>query len=173
MMLEILEHPGDGAVAESIFALGTADRAVDGQGAPAKGGYGLRDALPLLRRGSAGDEPSGRDCTSVDHGIERRTGLGIEADGIERLAARLDADPAQHGFASPIGQRGGIDRGLGDGLHRDFTAAFADGVGVAVGGDNADSEPVGIGLGELGDIGGNRSVVESLIFSVERVEVTL
>jgi hypothetical protein len=127
----------------------------------------------LLRRGSAGDQPGRRDCTSVDHGIERRTGLGIEADGIERLATRFDANPAQDAFASSIGQRGGVDRGLGDRLHGEMAVAYTDRVGIAVGGDDADAKPVGIGFGELGDIGGNRSVVECLIFLVERAQVTL
>ena len=171
--VEVLEHPGDGAVAKTGLALGAVDVFVDGDGAAAEVGHDFDDALPLLRRGRAGDQPGGRNRTSVDHRIEGRTGLGIEADRVERFSAGFDTDLAQDGAASSVGQRGGVDRGLGDRLDGEWHLAIAHRIGIAVRGDDANAEPVGIGLGELRDIGGDCAGVHRPVFFMERGEVAL
>jgi len=98
---------------------------------------------------------------------------GAPVWGVERLAARLDADLPKNVFATAVGQRGSVHGRLRNWLHAEMNVAVAGGIGVAVGGDDAYAEPVGIGVGELGDVGCDRSVAEVTILCVERVEVML
>src|SRR5258707_10953679 len=75
---EVLEHPRDGTIAKPGLALRPINCLVDGYGVSEKRGHDLGDARPLLRRACARDQPRYRDCTSIDHGVQWCTGLGIE-----------------------------------------------------------------------------------------------
>ena len=101
---EVLEHPRDRAVAKTGLAFGAVDRFVDREVAPGKGGDGRGDAFPLRLDRVPADQARRRDCTRIDHRIERRTGLGIETDAVEGIAAGLDADFRLEEFATAVGR---------------------------------------------------------------------
>ncbi len=170
---EVLQHPGDRAIAKTGLAFRTVHRIVDRDGASKERGDDVGDALPLFRRVVAGDQARHSDCTSIDHGIQWRTGLGIEADRIEGLPARLDAHLAQDALAASIRQSRGVNCRLGHRLHRELAIVVADLIDIAVGGDDADAECIRIGLGELGDVVGYRAGGEASIFFVQRIQVLL
>jgi hypothetical protein len=129
---EILQHPGDGAIAEAGRALRTVHRFVDADVSPHEGCDGAFDPAPLRLGCRAGDQTGGGDCTSIDHRIERCTSLGIEADGIEGIAARFHAHLAADEFGPVVRQGSGIDEGLGDGLDGKELVRVAYGLGCSL-----------------------------------------
>ena len=106
------------------------------------------------------DEAGAGDRAGVDHRIARAAGDGIEPDGVEGVARRLDADLCQHLRASVVFEREAIDEGLRDRLDGELLPRVADFVNAAVGRDDADAEPVRIGLAQLGNVGGDFAVVD-------------
>lgn len=73
----------------------------------------------------------------------------VEDDVIERVAARLHADPLQDVVAPAVLQRQPVDEHLGDGLQRERMVVVADAVDLAVGGRKTDAEPGPLRLREV------------------------
>ena len=59
---------------------------------------------------------------------------------------------------------------LGDRLDGEQLLVIADVVSLAVDGDDRDAEPVGVGLGELGDVVGDLAVVDAAILGVQLLQ---
>jgi len=131
------------------------------------------NSLPLRRGVSARHHAGGRNCTSIDHGIHRRTGFGIEADGVEGVAARLDTHLRQHGRPSTVGQRRGIHKGFGDGLDGERNVTISHRVGITVGGDDANAKVIGIGEGEFRNVARDRAVGQGTQASVQIFQIML
>src|SRR4029450_12260689 len=87
-----------------------------GSSCPAKGCKRRLDSLPLRRWRIATDDARDGDRTSIDHRIQRCTGVGIEADGIERIAARFHPHLAEYVVLAAVGKARSIDEGFRDGL---------------------------------------------------------
>ena len=114
-----------------------------------------------------------RQFTSIDHWIERCTSLGIEADRVESVAARLHAHPPGDEIASAIRQRRGVDERLGDRLDGEELLGIAHGISHAVHRDEADPQPVGVGLGEFGDVAGDGAALNFRQPAMETFEICL
>ena len=170
---EVLQHPGDGAVAVAGLALGTVHRLVHSDVVADEVGQGRFDPLPLLRRCVARHQAGGCDCTSIDHRVERCTSLGIETDGVEGVAAGLHAHLAGDEVLAPVRQGGGVDEGLGDGLDGEGLVRVAHLVGHPVHGDDADAEPGRVGLGQLGDIAGDLAAIQGGELVVQGLQIGL
>jgi hypothetical protein len=169
---EVLEHPCDRTIAEPGVAFGAVHRAVDGEGAAGERVDGRRDALPLRFDSAPADEARRRDRTCIDHRVERRTGLGIQADAVEGVAARLDTDPGRQERAPAIGERCRIHERLADRLDREQRVEVACAIG-AVHRDQANAELVGIDFGELRDVRRDCAGTEARQFRVQTRQVRL
>jgi hypothetical protein len=171
--VEIAQHPGDGAVTKPGVAFRLVDRLVQTQAAPGKCRQRSVQALPLVFGCVTCYQTGAGDGTGVNHRVARCAGVRIEADGIERVTARLDADPAHHCLDALIGQCLRIDEGLGHRLDGEGLRGVACGVGVAVHGDDAQPEPVGIGTRQFRDVAGQIAVVEGGKAAVEFSQIRL
>ena len=118
-----------------------------------------------FNEGCRGDGPG------VDHRISRASGARLKADGIERIARGLHAHLADDVLASVIFERHTIDKRLGDGLDGEGLARIADLVSSAIGGDEGDAKPVGIGFREFGNVSGDFTLLHSGEFAVKVLEV--
>ena len=119
----------------------------------------------------AGDHPGGGDGSGIDHGIARPAGAGFETDGVEGVAGWLDADPLQDLGAGVVFKRQSVDERFGNGLDGERLPRVADLVNVASGGDQANAEPIRIGLGQFGDISGNFTLAQAAVTGVDFLEV--
>ena len=126
------------------LALGAVDLFVDFERAAGIAGEGVEYARGLLLDRVARDQAAGRDCTGIDQRIERRTGLGLQADRIERVARRLDADFREHRVLAVLLQREPVGQRLGDRLDGERLARIADLVDEAVMRGDADAEAIGL-----------------------------
>ena len=170
---EVLEHPRDGAIAKSRPTFRPVDGFVDGKGVPDERRHRLLDSPPLAVGGIACDKAGRRDCTGIDHGIERRTSLGIQADGIEGVPAWLHSHLARDDLRSPIRERRREDERLGDRLHREQRRRVPHRIGDAIHSDEAYPERLWIGLREFGYVRRERAVVRRREAAVELGEVVV
>lgn len=92
------------------------------------------------------------DCTSIDHWIYGCTVLGIEADRIERIAARLYPHLAGHEFQTTVRQGGTVAKWFGNRLDSEELLGIPRGIGHAIHGDETDAKPPWVGLGGLWNI---------------------
>jgi hypothetical protein len=74
----------------------------------------------------------------------------LQADGIECIARRLDADLAPYRLGAMVFESDAVDQRLRDRLDRELLARRADFVDLAVDGGDGDAEPVGVGLFQPG-----------------------
>lgn len=97
---------------------------------------------------------------------------GVELDdAVERIASGLDTDfcSAPHRDRG-LRARESVHERLGDGLDGELAVGVADLVDLAVGGDDADGKPVGIGFGQLGDVGGDVAFTQIAVAEMQLVE---
>jgi hypothetical protein len=78
----------------------------------------------------------------------------MEHDGVEGIAARLDADVAEGLLAPGQVQQHRERERLGDGLEGERCRRVADRDGLAAGVGDRDAEAIRVGLGKLGDVVG-------------------
>ena len=124
----------------------------------------------LRRRGD--DLARGGDRPGIDHWIEGPPILRMEADGVEGVAAGLDAHLACHGHRAVVVQRKPVDEGLGDRLDREQMPGVADLVDVAVDRGHAEAELFRVGLGQFRNIGRDVALLALAMPLVQLVEET-
>ena len=129
--VEVAQQVGDRAVAMAGLALRAVDALVDLQRPPGVVGVGREHALERVRRDRR-EQPGAGDGPGVDHRVERRAGALAQADLVERLAARLDADAGAHRLGPQPLQRDAVGQRLGDRLDRERHARVAGLVDAAV-----------------------------------------
>ncbi len=168
---EVAQHVADRAVAVARLALGAVDGLVEGERSPRIGLEHRDEAAPAIGGAMAGDESRRGDGARVDQGIAGAAAAGLEADLVEGLARRFDADLREHGGLAAIVEGEAVDEGLRDRLDREGLARIADLVELAVDGREADAEPARIGLPELGDVGRHLAVLEREEAPEQRVEM--
>jgi hypothetical protein len=117
------------------------------------------------------DEPGGGDGAGVDHRVARPAGARVEADGVESIARGLHADLGEDIGAAMIREREAIDEGLRDGLEGELAPRIARLVDAAIGGDDADAEPLGESLGQLGNVGGDFTVGDAGEFAEQLLQL--
>jgi hypothetical protein len=122
-------------------ALGFEDRLVNLQRPAGVGRDGVDDARQARLGARPADERRDGDRAGVDHRVHRPAGLRLEADGVERVARRLDADLAPHRLGALVLEGDAVDQRLGDRLDRELLARRADLVDLAVDGGDGDAEP--------------------------------
>ncbi len=155
---EVPQHVADGAVAMAGGAFGAIDGFVDGKRAPRAVREHFHDAAQLHLLVPPLDEPGGGDGAGVDHRVARAARAGVEADGVECVAGGLDADLGEDFRAAMVREGEAIDEGLRDGLDGELVPRVAHLIDAAIGGDDADAEPLRIRFGQLGDVGGDLAV---------------
>ena len=99
--------------------------------------------------------------------------MGPQADRIEGLAGRLDADFREHGGLAGILQRKPIGERLGHRLQRERLPRVAHLVDVAVASGDADAEPFGIDLRKFRYVVGDLAVSDVAQPRVKRDEIVL
>ncbi len=174
---EAAQHVPDRAVAVAGLALGGEDRLVHLQGPAGVAAVGLQHAREALRRRVAGHQRRRGDRAGVDHRVARagqvRSVFRLQADGVERVTRRLDADLGHDRVAAPVGQRQAVGERLGHRLDGERGARVADLVDVPVGGGHADPEALGVGAGQRRDVVGHRPVAQFEVLGVQPLEVVL
>ena len=83
----------------------------------------------------------------------------VQADGVERVAGRLDPDPRQDLLGAAVGQRQRVDERLGHRLDRE-RHEVAGGVHLTVQGREAEAAGARVGLRQLGDVRRHVAVVQ-------------
>ena len=163
---DVAQQMTDRAVAVAGLGFRAVDRLVHRQ--PPAGGVGepVEDQTERAVARDVAHDAGDRDRAGIHHRIEGPIGIGIEEDGVEGVAARLDADPLQHRVTSGELQRQAIHEGLRHRLDRERKVGVADRVELADLGCDRDPEPLRIDRGELRDVIGERPVGVSEIVCV-------
>ena len=157
---------GDRAVAVAGPALGREDRLVDLERAAGERRQARRDPLE-----PAAHERGGEDRARVDERVRRAPRPRLEADRVERLAARLGPDARVDLVEPEVLERERVHERLGDRLDRERRGRVAHGVGVALVALEHDPELRRVGARELRDVVGQRALAGvGDAFLPERVE---
>ena len=154
----VAQEIADRAVAVAGCAFGSIDRFVDAEFAPGKPAERMADIFEGAVALGLVDQPGAGDGAGVDHRIEGMV-VGIEADRIEGIAGRLNADFAFHPRCAKRVQRQREHERLRHRLDGEGNPGVADLVDMAVEGGEADAEMIGIGLAEFWDIVGDAAAV--------------
>ena len=85
----------------------------------------------------------------VDHGVVRAVVPLVEDDGVESVPAGLHPDVLQDVVSSVVRQSQTVNEHLRDGLQGERSVVIATLLGIALGADDADAEPVAFLGGEL------------------------
>jgi hypothetical protein len=167
------QQVADRAVAVARGALGLVDRPVDRHRVTRVAGVGGQQAVERAVAGGAREEGDRGDRADVDHRVERQAGFRREAEGVEGLAGRLDADQPANRLLPEFLEREPVGQRLRDRLDREGPPRVPDLVDGAVASDEADPEPVRVGLGELGDVRRDVALVQMPVARMEAVEIPL
>ena len=151
--VEIAQHVADGPVAMPRGVFGLIDGLVDLEFPPGETVERRENAREANLRSRAGHQTGAGDGAGIDHRIARAAGFRIEGNGIEGIARGFDADFFQDLGAALIFEREAVDKGLRDGLDREFLPGIAGLVNAAIGRDDTDAKPLRIGPGQLRDMG--------------------
>jgi hypothetical protein len=133
--------------------------------APGKLAELLADAFERVSTVDLMDQAGTGDRAGIDHRVERPVVVG-QADRIERLAARLDADGRRHPLFTDHVERKREHEGFGDRLNGERHRAVADLINVAIDGDEGDTEMLRIGALQLGNVIGDRTGIVRFEFFV-------
>lgn len=101
----------------------------------------------------APDQAAHGDRAGVDHRIERAPGAGVEDDGVEGVAAGLDAHVTEHLVAPEQLQREAVAERLRHRLDRERALGVPARGQTSVDRRERDAECIGLDGGELGDVG--------------------
>jgi hypothetical protein len=132
------------------------DCVVDAEFAPGELAEFLANALEGESAVDLMNQPGTGDRAGIDHRVERPVVVG-QADRIERLAARLDADRSGYALLADHVERTRKHEGFRNRLNGERYGAIADLVDVAINGDETDAEMRRIGALQLGDVIGDRT----------------
>ncbi len=161
---------GQRTVAVAGGGLGSVDLLVVAQPTAGERGQAVQDpGGPRLGVGRR-DQGGGGDRAGVDHRVGWPTGARFQTDGVEGLAAGLGADPSEHLVGSEVGEGQGVDEGLGDRLDGELGVGLARPVATAAHAGDRDAEVLGVGLGELRDVGGDLTALQPADPPVQFVE---
>jgi hypothetical protein len=153
----IAQEITDRAIAVAGRAFRRIDRVVHRKLAPGEPSQRLADIVEGIGALGVMDQPGACDCAGIDHRIEGMV-VGIEADRVEGVAGRLDADRTFHPFGAERIQRQREYERFRHRLDREGDAAIADLIDMAVDGGEADAEMRRIGLAQfrnvVGDVAG-------------------
>ena len=167
---KVVHEIGDGAVTVASERLGLHHRQVDAQ-IPARSLAHLIDKglnTGLYRR--LLDQRSDGDGARVNHGIEGPRGLGVQLDGVEGIAARLNTDVFE-GFVHAALFQGHLEgKRLAHGLDREFLVPITRADYMAIHRNQADAEVIRVGFAQLGDVSRDGSVIDILIFFISIVD---
>ena len=133
-------------------------RLVEFEVPPGEGRHRLTHSPHLTIDVDAWDHRADHDRPGVDHRVVRSTGVGLEADGVERLAAGLEADVPGDLLQPQLVDHHRVDERLGDRLDRE-RVLVARPVAAAEHAGHGDAEAVGVDVGELGDVVGQPTAV--------------
>ena len=153
-----LGEVGQRAIAVAGGVLGLEDRLVEVELTGGERVEARVDRRELLVGGVARDERAHDDRARVDHGVQRASGCRLEADRVERLAARLDADVPDDLREARLLEREGEDERLRHRLDRERRLAVAHLVHAAADADERGAEGLGVGVRQLGDVRRERAV---------------
>ena len=168
---EVAQHEADREIPKAGLALGAIDALVDRERTAGAARAQIDDAVDALGGGRRAHETRRRDRAGVDHRIERPAALPVEADRVERVAARLDADLAHHRVAAVILEGERVHERLRDRLDGERLAGVADLVHVAVDRRDRDPEPARVGVRELRDVARHVAVVAPRVLAMQRAEI--
>ena len=171
--IEIAQHVADGAIAMARFAFRPENVVVEGHLASGVKAEHVQQPAQPGRTRLARDERRGGDGPGVDHGVARAAGARLQADGVKSVARRFHAHLGDHLLAAVVLERQSIDEGLRDGLNGEKLLGIAHFVDRPVGGDQANAEPIRVGLGQFGDVGGDLSVGHASELAVELLQIIL
>jgi len=147
----IAQQPGDRTIAVASARFGGIDRLVDAELTSGELAEHIADALEGAVALDAADESRTGDGAGVDHRIEWPV-VGVEADRIERFAARLDPDGLLDALVAERVEREGKDERLGDRLDGEGRRTVSDFVDVPVDGAERSPEVLGNGARQLRNI---------------------
>jgi hypothetical protein len=150
---------GDRSVAVAAGALRVIHRLVDLEWSPGTAFQRRQEVSEPFLVSHALEQSRGGDGTRIDHRVEGSIATLVEDDGVEGVAARLDADLLQHLRGSVILEREPIDERLRDRLDREDVVRVAHLVHVPIGSRQRDPESSRIGVRERGDVGGDTTIV--------------
>ena len=167
---EIPQHPADRPVAVPGLAFRAVNLLVDVELAAGAGRQIAGDPLDPRLSVFGEDLPAGRDCSRVDHRVERRATAGLEADGVKGIARRLHADPRKHVILPPVFQRQAVGKSLGNRLDGEFLPGVPDLVKMTVASRDADAEVVRIRVRKLRDVVGHLAFAQGGISLVKDSE---
>jgi len=156
--VEVTQHVPDGAISVSGCLLGFVNGMVERERPSGVQRVDAQQATQLVVWRMAGYERRGGNSTSVNHRVQRASGSWSQADRVECVACGLDPNLGQHGVAAAIFQRQPIRERLRERLNREMLLRVSDLIDVAVGGGDANAEPLRVRLCELRDIGGDRAI---------------
>ena len=122
--------------------------------------HDAEQALELALGAGAVDEVRGDQRARVDHRVVRAVMPLVEDDRVERVTARLDADPGQHVLLAVVGERERVGEDLGDRLERERQLMVALVVEAAVHRGQADGEVVALLARRVGGVVAALGVVE-------------
>ena len=172
--LVVAQHVADGAIAMAGAALRFEHRLVERERAT---GIGRQGADHPRRAAPAALSPRTSEAMAMAPaliiGFSGRPVLRLEADRVEGVARRLDADLSPHRLGAAVLEGDAVDQRLGDRLDRERLARRADLVDLAVDGGDGDAEPGRVGLRQLGDIAGDLAAAEAAEAGVQLFEVVL
>ena len=136
------QHVSDGEIAVRVVPFRFGDGPVDAQLAPGEGRQTGDDASHARRLVviGGGDERVRRDGAGVDHGVERALAARLEADLVERLTARFDADATLHLVEAAILDRHRVDERFADRLNGELRLGVTGAVDHAVDGGDCEGE---------------------------------
>src|SRR5690606_217282 len=112
--VKIAEHVGDGTVAVAGFAFGKVNAVVHVHFTPCVASEDVENAVHFLFGRFAFDQAGGGDGSGIDHGVERTSADGVEADGVEGFTSGFDPDLIGDGGAAVVFQGDSVTEGLGD-----------------------------------------------------------
>lgn len=140
------------AVAVAFRRLGLVDAFVHIERTSGEPRQPLDEPSAALGEPVAVDESRRRDRARVDERVGGAASAVLEADGVERLAAGLDAHAREHLLAAVRLEREGEDERLRDRLDREQDAVIAHRCRAAARADDGERERVGVGAGKLGNV---------------------
>jgi hypothetical protein len=115
----------------------------------------------------------GRNGACIDHRVLRCIRRDVDADLVERLTRRLHPDSRIDRIPADLIKGERIGERLGYRLNREFDCGIAGLINISIRKRQRQPESSGFGAGELGDVGGQRSIRDARVFVSDLVQVPL
>ena len=121
----------------------------------------------------ARDQRDGRDGAGIDHRVLRCLRRHVDADLVERLARRLHPDSRIDRILADLIEGERIGERLGYRLNSEFDCGIAGLINISIRERQREPESSGFDAGELGDVGGERSIRHARVLVSDLVQVPL